>query len=66
MDMRISPPAARFAIDGLVVGIFSAQLERAEHSPLDVVGQAGQDLRVIILAESVQVRIHGTDVLGHV
>jgi hypothetical protein len=37
-------------------------VECAEHGPLDVVGQAGQDLLVIVLAESVEVGVDGLDV----
>src|SRR5262245_32492231 len=40
-------------VDGLVVCFLACQLEGAEDGPLDVVGQAGQDLPVIVTAESV-------------
>ena len=47
------------AVDGLVVGFFAGQTKGAEDGPLNVVGQAGQDLLVIILAEAVQVGVDG-------
>src|SRR5436190_2012829 len=53
------------AVNGLVVGMFAAQLEGAEDGPLDVVGQARQDLLMIIIAEAVQVGVNSLDVLRH-
>jgi hypothetical protein len=43
----------------------SPWVEGAEDCPLDVVGQAGQDLRVIVLTEAVQVGLDGPLVLRH-
>ena len=46
-------------------GAPSIHMERAEDGPLDVIGQAGQDLLVIVPAEAVQVRVDGVDVPRH-
>jgi hypothetical protein len=53
------------AVDGLVVRLFTGQVERAEDSPRDVIGQTGKDLGVIILAKAVQVGGNRLDVVGH-
>ena len=47
---------------GLVVFLLASQMEGAEDGPLDVVGQAGQDLLVIVLVEALQVGVDGRDV----
>jgi hypothetical protein len=60
---RSGGQGTRCAVDGLVVGFFAGQTEGAEDGPLDVVGQAGQDLLMIVLAEAVEVRVDGLDVL---
>ena len=43
----------RCTVDGLVVGLLAKQVEGTEDGPLDVIGQARQDLLVIVLAEAI-------------
>jgi hypothetical protein len=44
--------------DGRVVGRLTREVEGAEDGPLDVVGQAGQDLGVVALPEPVEIALH--------
>src|SRR6185312_10569802 len=59
------PAHERVVLDLLVERGLPNQVKCPRHLPLDVVGQAGQDLRVIGPAEPLQVALDGALVLGH-